>query len=132
MACRACHQGQNFLSQNPQGVSSSSHVFDFMGKVFPTLHEKNTCLAKPPGTVTVEIIDANGAVAVTMMTSVSSNGSGNFYSGANLNVHLPYTARVLFNGKVNTMTTPQTVGDCNTCHTEQGVNGAPGRILWPQ
>jgi predicted CXXCH cytochrome family protein len=29
------------------------------------------------------------------------------------------------------MTTPQTNGDCNSCHTEQGTNGASGRIVWP-
>jgi hypothetical protein len=26
------------------------------------------------------------------------------------------------------MTTPQTIGDCNGCHTQSGSNGAPGRI----
>jgi predicted CXXCH cytochrome family protein len=29
------------------------------------------------------------------------------------------------------MMTPQETGDCNSCHTEQGRNGAPGRILLP-
>jgi predicted CXXCH cytochrome family protein len=24
-----------------------------------------------------------------------------------------------------------TAGDCNSCHTEQGANGAPGRIMAP-
>jgi predicted CXXCH cytochrome family protein len=25
----------------------------------------------------------------------------------------------------------QTTGDCNSCHTQSGANGAPGRILLP-
>jgi len=29
------------------------------------------------------------------------------------------------------MTTPQTDGDCNGCHTELGSNDAPGRIMLP-
>src|SRR5579871_1307067 len=130
MACRSCHSGQNFLNQNPNGLTAPTRVYDFMGTVFSDYHTQNKCLPKPPGTVTIEIIDANGAVAVTMLTNVSVNGSGNFYSGTNLGVALPYTARVTYNGQVNTMTTPQTVTDCNTCHTEQGLNNAPGRILW--
>lgn len=30
------------------------------------------------------------------------------------------------------MSTPQTSTDCNACHTEQGANGAQGRIVRPQ
>jgi hypothetical protein len=70
-------------------------------------------------------------VAATMLTNVSANGSGNFYSAIDAGVLLPFTARVTYNGQTNIMTTPQTDGDCNTCHTEQGLNSAPGRILWP-
>jgi hypothetical protein len=29
------------------------------------------------------------------------------------------------------MSTLQSSGDCNGCHTEQGKNGAPGRIFLP-
>jgi hypothetical protein len=31
---------------------------------------------------------------------------------------------------VSTMCPPQMSGDCNTCHTELGEQGAPGRITW--
>ena len=44
---------------------------------------------------------------------------------------LPYRARVRANGRVRPMGDVQTNGDCNVCHTEQGREGAPGRILWP-
>lgn len=45
---------------------------------------------------------------------------------------------MIANGLTRTMTTKQDDGDCNKCHTEQGIhvgNGAddaPGRIVWPQ
>jgi hypothetical protein len=29
------------------------------------------------------------------------------------------------------MAAAQTVGDCNSCHTENGAQGAPGRIYLP-
>jgi hypothetical protein len=45
---------------------------------------------------------------------------------------VPYTARVKANGKVNAMAAAQTNGDCNSCHTAAGAEGAPGRVLFPQ
>jgi hypothetical protein len=58
---------------------------------------------------------------------------GNFMSSSrNANVPLPFTARVVSpTGGITQMMTPQMTGDCNGCHTEQGANGAPGRILLP-
>ena len=52
-------------------------------------------------------------------------------SATTTTIQLPYTARVVANGKVSAMTTPQTNGDCNSCHTQRGDNVAPGRILLP-
>jgi mono/diheme cytochrome c family protein len=126
-ACRSCHLGQDFMSQNPTHISQPSRAYDFMGTVFPTSHEQDLCTDSPPGAVTVEIIDANGNVAQRL----GVNSAGNFYSGTGTGVQKPYTARVLYSGRTRAMTTPQTDGDCNTCHTEQGLNGAPGRIVWP-
>lgn len=129
LACRSCHLGQNFEGQNPSGASERGRAFFFMGTVFPTLHEKNLCRSVlPSGGGTVEIIDANGKIAATMLV----NASGNFMSASTrTTIAMPYTARVKANGRVRVMTTPQTDGDCNSCHTEQGRNNAPGRIAWP-
>ncbi|MBX7114161.1 MAG: hypothetical protein K1X64_07475 [Myxococcaceae bacterium] len=128
-ACRSCHLGQNFEGQNPNGDSERGRAFFFMGTVFPSLHEKNLCRSVVPSSGgTVEIIDAQGKVAATLMV----NASGNFMStSTRTTIAMPYTARVKANGRVRAMTTPQTDGDCNTCHTEQGRNDAPGRIVWP-
>jgi hypothetical protein len=38
---------------------------------------------------------------------------------------------VQFKGKTRAMVAPQTNGDCNSCHTENGANKAPGRVLLP-
>jgi hypothetical protein len=116
MACRACHQQQ-----------APALVYDFMGTVFARSHSEDGCFAQPPAEVTVEIVDANGAVAQTL----SPNASGNFFTGRNSGVQTPYTARVRSDAGVSSMLTPQTDGDCNSCHTAAGLNGAPGRIVWP-
>lgn len=115
MACLACHQSQ-----------APTLVYDFMGTVFSGYRVEDTCFAEPPPDVTVEILDKNGVVAVTLTPNVA----GNFFTGRNSGVQLPYTARVRSDGGVNAMLTPQTDGDCNGCHTAQGLNAAPGRIVW--
>ncbi len=116
MACRACHL-----------TSAPTLVYDFMGTVYSDSHVQDSCLADTPTGVQVEIIDATG----NMTLSLSVNSAGNFYSPTNTGIALPYTARITHNGLTSTMTTPQTDGDCNTCHTAQGTNGAAGRIVWP-
>jgi mono/diheme cytochrome c family protein len=58
-----------------------------------------------------------------------SNGAGNFYSLQS--VTPPLSAKVTYGGAVRQMTAAATSGDCNTCHTQNGANGAPGRIKTP-
>ena len=58
------------------------------------------------------------------------NDAGNFtYSRTDL--VMPYRAKVIYNGQERAMVTPQMSGDCNGCHTQDGTEGAPGRILLP-
>ena len=118
LACRACH-----------AMKAPFKAYQYSGTVYSSLHEKDKCNAVPPPAGTkIEILDKNGAVAATL----TPNAVGNFHSPLIVNlVQLPYTARVRANGKTLTMTTPQTDTDCNSCHTEQGKNGAAGRIVWP-
>ncbi|MBL8919934.1 MAG: hypothetical protein JNJ54_13795 [Myxococcaceae bacterium] len=130
MACRACHAGQNFNGQNPAGQSELGRQYWFGGTVFPGPNEKDGCLAAPPAGVSVEILDLDGGVRLTMPVRTSS---GNFFNTTirTAPTWLPYRARVRRNGVVvSTMTTPQMSGDCNLCHTERGEQGAPGRITW--
>ncbi|NOK16552.1 hypothetical protein [Corallococcus carmarthensis] len=119
-ACRNCH-----LRQAP------SLAYFFMGTVFPTLHEADGCDARlaEPSKVKVEILDAEGQVRLTLVP----NSAGNFLSTTlQPSFPLPYRARLVGpDGTSRTMVTPQNNGDCNSCHTEQGTQNAPGRIALP-
>jgi hypothetical protein len=140
-ACQSCHRGQNFNGQNPPPAASEpGEAWFFMGTVYPSLNERDRCDARPPPDVRVEILDMSGNLIVSMTPSPTS---GNFASNDQLNrssrairwnstVSLPYRARVVnSNGDSLMMMTPQTNGDCNTCHTERGAGGAPGRVVYP-
>ncbi len=109
LACMACHakKGPSFFAA---------------GTVYSGKHTVDDC----SGTngVTVELTGADGQVV-----SASTNLSGNFYFKGS--VATPYTAVVKSGGKSRNMLGPQVSGDCNTCHTKAGDNGAPGRIQAP-
>ncbi len=75
--------------------------------------------------VTVEITDATGYVL-----NLHPNAAGNFLD-EDFPLTFPVTARVLYQDRERRMTAPITNGDCNSCHTLRGANGAPGRIVVP-
>jgi len=117
-ACRACHKTQ-----------ASQFNYFFMGTVFPAFHEKDLCISPPPPGAKVEILNAMGEVTMTL----TPNAAGNFMSSAvAAGVPVPYSARLVANGLARSMNALQTDGDCNKCHTEQGAEGAPGRLVWPR
>jgi hypothetical protein len=118
-ACLTCHQAEN------EGFFGAGIV---AGTVFPSGHEPDNCNGGAPsgGPVDVEITGADGVV-----THLTPNAVGNFYTTRR--VATPYTARVTHDGRARVMVTPQTDGDCNSCHTQGGAGTppAPGRILLP-
>lgn len=116
-ACVQCHRANG----------ATREIFVFAGTVYPSLHEKDLCQAKPPSGVRVEIYDKNGALALTM---TPDSTSGNFHSSTSVSVAMPYTAKVVSSQGTTTMKGPQTNGDCNVCHTALGTDGAPGRVTW--
>jgi mono/diheme cytochrome c family protein len=113
-ACITCH-AQN---EGPR--------FVIAGTVYPSAHEPIDCNGVDGSNqaVTVEITDANGAV-----TTLSVNRAGNFYSS--MQIAMPFHAKVRSNGRERQMGAAQMTGNCNSCHTELGANGAPGRIMAP-
>ncbi len=138
LACKACHSGQNFMNQNPSVRSATRDLWSFMGTVYPTLHEKDFCISALPAGVTVEIIGVDGGVLTVFDAATNANSTsmgvfstGNFLGDVTGSIP-PYRARVRANGKTREMQGFQTDGDCNSCHTEQGANGAPGRIAIPE
>lgn len=115
LACTSCHV--KYPGDAPQLAIG--------GTVYPTGHEPDLCLgASAAGVATVEIKDAAGKVH-----TLSVNSSGNFSFEGSLPT--PYTAVVKYQGRVRAMVTPQTSGDCNSCHTQAGASGAPGRVTLP-
>ena len=114
-ACINCHS-----------YSSEAPAFVVAGTVYPTAREPADCNgSNSNGNATVIITDANGTAH-----SVTVNSVGNFMlQGAG--IPLPYHAKVQVGNATRSMIAAQTSGDCNSCHTEQGANGAPGRIMLP-
>lgn len=116
-ACINCHDKSN-----------EAPTFDFAGTVYPTAHEPDDCngVASTLGAKVV-ITDSQNHVF-----TVSTNSAGNFYREPGTTQFVPpYTAKVTVGAKERAMTTPQTTGDCNGCHTVNGTNMAPGRIMAP-
>lgn len=111
VACINCHTQEGGPS------------FKIAGTVYPTAHEPDNCDGVANG-VTVVVTDANGTV-----TNLSVNGVGNFYSRAQ--VVAPFHVKVTSGNRERAMSASLTAGDCNSCHTVNGANGAPGRIMAP-
>lgn len=121
-ACVTCHS-----SLEPEVAAE----FPIAGTVYPTGHEPDDCLglddAAEPAYVEITMADAR-------VVKLAVNSSGNFVYNAIEGggpVMFPITARVIQGDKERKMFSPQSSGDCNSCHTEAGVNGAPGRIAAP-
>jgi hypothetical protein len=123
-------------SMRPGGACISCHAmsggeapaFVVAGTVYPTAREPDDCngINGTTSATTVVIVDANNR-----STSVPVNAVGNFYMQTSTPVALPFRAKVVRGGAERAMLTPQMTGDCNSCHTQDGANGAPGRIVAP-
>jgi hypothetical protein len=117
-ACITCHK-----------MHGGAPVFAVAGTVFPSAHEPIDCNGANGSTLGLQAIitDANGGVHTL---TVANTGNFNFKSNG---IPLPYQAKIVSkDGKIRAMATPQMSGDCNSCHTQDGANMAPGRIMAPQ
>jgi hypothetical protein len=124
------NQGNNGSSRmRPGGACITCHTmrggpaYTIAGTVYPTAHEPNDCNGVNAG-VTVVVTDKNGVV-----TNIPVNTVGNFYLRAA--IAAPFNVKVVNGAKTRAMAGALTAGDCNSCHTLAGVNGAPGRIMAP-
>jgi hypothetical protein len=100
--------------------------FVVAGTVYPTLDEPNNCDGTGAGGIKVLITGADN-VTLTLTPSATS---GNFYSSSS--VKTPYSVKLTNSaGASRSMVAHQTAGNCNSCHTPTGANGAPGRITAP-
>jgi mono/diheme cytochrome c family protein len=116
-------------SMRPGGACITCHSqqggpgFNIAGTVYPTAHEPDDCNGVP-GQMSVVVTDANNKV-----TTIPVNNVGNFSSGAN--IAPPFKVKIVRGAAERAMGGTLTAGDCNTCHTQTGVNGAPGRVMAP-
>lgn len=110
--CIGCHTSRN---DGPNLVIA--------GTVYSRLHEPDDCNGRSG--IVVEITGDDDQVF-----QATTNAAGNFYLFASTPLVMPYTARVLVDGvEASHMMDAQTEGSCGTCHTEDGAEGAPGRIV---
>jgi hypothetical protein len=115
---------------HPGGACNDCHVkegettiYTAAGTVYPTAHEPDECIGVTSG-VSIVLTGADGATV-----TLSPNSSGNFYTKTAL--AKPFKAKLVANGKTRAMSAGITDGDCNTCHSVNGTEDAPGRIMRP-
>jgi hypothetical protein len=127
-----CTSGKTWTSgtgqtMRPGEACPSCHGnFVIAGTVYPTGHEPNDCDGVNGSTTTVTVVVTD---STNKQFTLTPNAVGNFYSSTKITP--PITAKVVENGKERAMVSPQTITNCNMCHTSNGANGAPGRITLP-
>jgi hypothetical protein len=100
--------------------------FDIAGTVMGATNDATDCGGISG--VHVRITGDDGAL-IDLMT----NEAGNFYrsAGASPPLVTPFSVVLERGGKERPMVRTQTDSNCMHCHTAQGAQGAPGRILAP-
>jgi mono/diheme cytochrome c family protein len=95
------------------------------GTVYADAREPDDCFGVPGALV--EITDASGST-----WKLPTNDAGNFFlEQEDGPVVMPYTAVVTIGDMQRPMAAAQTTGACGSCHTVEGLNLAPGRIVTP-
>ena len=97
-------------------------TFKIAGTIMGAIHDPDDC--NGIDNVVVTITDADGAVQ-----ELTTNSAGNFYSQDRF--ASPYTVSLSYDGITRVMEGAQESGDCASCHTEDGTEGAPGRSVVP-
>ncbi len=117
------HPGGDCMGCHDQSGEGPTYLV--AGTVFDLLTEPTDCFGVDG--VSVEITDASGN-----NWSLATNEAGNFYLPEDDGPLVPpYEAAVVMDGMRLAMVTPQSNGNCASCHTAAGSGGAPGRIIVP-
>lgn len=109
-ACISCH------------TENGGPRISLAGTAYATGHEPNDC--EGAAGATIVIVDAENREH-----RLTTNRAGNFH--LEQAIPLPYRAHILTTKGERFMVSPQSSGDCNSCHTQNGANSAPGRITLP-
>lgn len=113
LACITCHAGQNGAPR-----------YTIAGTVYLQAHEPDDCNGVAGNGLQILITDNAGKTL-----TLAPNGAGNFYSQSAL--AFPVRVKLVSGGRTRAMAGAAGSGDCNSCHTVAGSNGAPGRIMAP-
>lgn len=117
-ACISCHEE---LADRP--------VIQIGGTVYPSLHEPAGCFGiAGDGATAVVVTDAVGRMEKLV---VGPTGNFSLDIAFTRRLVMPLHVKVVRNGVERKMFSALSSGNCNSCHTEQGANGAPGRIMAP-
>ncbi len=105
--------------------------FTVVGTVFPSEHEPDLCDGVNTPDAGVDAPDASVWVTGLDGTTISLaiNMVGNFVTTSP--VLPPFTVKVVSAGSERAMLEATSDGNCNSCHTALGTDGAPGRITLP-
>jgi hypothetical protein len=119
--CNGCHD-----------KAPTSPNYTVAGTVYQTSHEPDDCNG-----VAGAIMDGGlyeTAIVITdrqgrTLPPIPVNSVGNFKFETE--IIMPFNVKVVSRGKENKMVMQAPHGDCNACHTQNGAEGAPGRIVAP-
>lgn len=107
-------------------TSNHGPSYSYAGTVYPNISDSEDC--RGASGVKVQILDAEDNILATTTT----NTAGNFYLKKTTYPFKPYRVVLTLAGRTREMQLVQsTSGDCNTCHSTNGKNGALGRIVAP-
>jgi hypothetical protein len=131
-ACIACHLDPDAFGagddddeeEEEEEEDDDLPIYSIAGTVYPTAHEPNDCYGVDDGAIFVHVEDADGVVM-----TLPTNEAGNFFTEAALRA--PYRVKVIRGDQVRAMSELAEHGDCNVCHTQDGTEDAPGRIMAP-
>lgn len=156
LLCIACVADSRFHDV-PKAICGSTEIWTYADKDSPLMNPGRSCvhchavtndpvhapLYTVAGTVMQHAHDADdcrGAPGMTIIltgadgkdTTITANSAGNFWLEIDATIVLPYTARIVDReGRERVKQTPVSDGDCASCHTADGANGAQGRLLPP-
>lgn len=126
-----CGEGDEYQTTHNQGVNClECHNFTGGGTIFTTIDAANRDSSKAAKGYGIQLLLENG----TLIKYSQGNGVGNMlYAGSKSNIGY-FTPQITdAQGKVVNQSSLNShdVGRlaCNRCHTQEGLNGAPGRIV---
>jgi hypothetical protein len=118
------HPGTDCIACHDRGEGPG---FAVAGTVYPIegIADPDDCFGIPGASVLVE--DAAGRAF-----ALETNDAGNFYLARSEAPAFPLRIELEYDGLMQAMTMRPAVGACASCHTEEGLGGAIGRIIAPR